>query len=178
MEDLVIPALEKAGVDDRIGRLPPGGEPGAEGQRVPLGDADIEQALRIRFTKGGEPGGHARRGCDGADRRVLSRQRKELLTENGVEGLGGRRPRAHAMVLIRVRLRARITFTFLGVQVHDHAFLFRLGFLQRALDALIVIPVIGTEVGETHILKIIMAVEEPPHEVADAAHHIVKRLTD
>ena len=90
MHHLVVGALEEGRVDGGEGLEAFGGEPGGEGHRVLLGDADIEAALREDFGEPVEPrAGRHRRG-DGDDLVVGAC----LLDQRVGEDLGVARRRA------------------------------------------------------------------------------------
>ena len=97
MHDLVVGALEEGRVDggERLEAF--GGEPGGEGHRMLLGDADIEAALGEDFGEAVEPGARRHGRGDGDDLVVGAR----LLDQRIGEDLGVARRRAGGLRFLR-----------------------------------------------------------------------------
>ena len=90
MHDLVVSALQEGGIDRRERLHPFRGQPGGECHRMLLGDADIEGAIRKRFSENIEAGARRHRRGDGDDALVL----RGFLHQAFAEHLGiGRRIR-------------------------------------------------------------------------------------
>ena len=154
MHDLVVGALQEGRVD-RAERLHPlGRHAGGERHRMLLGDADIEEAIRIFLGELLQPGaGRHRRGdrhdprvgiggCQqalGEDRGVgrRSRRRLGLLAGDDVE-------LRYRVELVARRLGGRIATTLLGNHVQQHrALLVRLA--QVAQDRQQVVHVVAVD---------------------------------
>ena len=74
VDDLVEGALQEGRVERHEGPLAGDGQPGGQGHGVLLGDADVEDALRVALAEGGHAGAGGHAGRDGHDAVVLGRR--------------------------------------------------------------------------------------------------------
>jgi hypothetical protein len=159
-EELVEGAVEERGVhrDDRV--QPARGEPGGRGERVLLGDADVDAALGERLGEGHEPGGAEHRGGDRDDVRAAGAQPDHLLGEHVGPAGGGRAGRQAGLRVERLRavhllglvvLRRRVAAPLLGDRVHHDGPAEVPGAAQRGLERRDVVPVDGAEVLESEV---------------------------
>src|SRR5918998_6257925 len=82
MNDLVVGALEKRRIDTDDGAHPLGGEARGEGDRVLLGNADVEEAIWIDRLEFGERGTGRHRRRDGNDPWIVSRELDHRLCKD------------------------------------------------------------------------------------------------
>ena len=126
---LVERALQEGRVDRRDGLHALGGEPGGEGHRVLLGDADVVEAVRVRLLEAVEAGAIGHRCGDRDDARVLVGELDQRVREDPrVAGRTGRGlahlagldlERRHAVVLERIRLGRRVAVALRGERVQQ-----------------------------------------------------------
>ena len=128
VQHLVEGALQEGRVDGDHRAHPLAGETGGEGHRVLLGDADVEEALRVRGGEGRETGPVGHRGGD-RDQALLAGglAQQRLAEDRGVrwrrrsrdQRAGGRVERADPVVAGRVALGRRVALALLGDHVHE-----------------------------------------------------------
>ena len=129
VDDLVEGALEEGRVDGHHRSQALHRQPGGEGHRMLLGDADIEEAVRIRPGEATQPGSGDHGGGDGDDAAVALRQAYQGVAEN--LGVGGRLRRTiglaaghvegtDAMEDVGVALRRAVAFALLGEDMDQH----------------------------------------------------------
>ena len=162
---LVVGALQKRRIDRRERLVPLRRQPGREGHRVLLGDADVEGALGKAFGKLVDAGARRHRGRDADDpvvvlgfldqrvgehRRIARRSRRRFLLLAGhyVE-------LAHAMVLVARDFRRRIALALLGDDVDEDGprLLVVAHVLQHRKQMLDVVSVDRTNVEEAQFLE-------------------------
>jgi hypothetical protein len=126
---LVVAALQEGGIDRRERLHPVGGEAGGEGDRVLLGDADVEGAVREALAEHVDAGAGGHGGGDGDDLRVAF----GVLDQLG---------REHLLVLRRVRLRLRL------LSGDDVELLHAVQFVGRVLGELPAVSFFGDDVDQ------------------------------
>ena len=91
VEDLVIAALQKGGVDGENRQHPAGGQPGGKGDGVLLRDPHIEKTDREPLSEFRQAGAALHGGGDGTDAQILLRQAAQAVRHRRGEGFGGGR---------------------------------------------------------------------------------------
>ena len=161
-EDLVESAVEEGGVEGHHGVHPGERQPGGEGERVLLGDADVDDPLRHGVGQGLETHGSLHRSGDPDDPLVAARQRHDLLGEDGgpPEALGhDRQPGlgmdlAHGVEAVwNVLLGGGVSAPLLGDDVDDDRFGVLAGPGEGELDGGDVVAVDGSGVLDSQVLE-------------------------
>ena len=172
VDHLVIAALQEGRVDRSEGLVAVAGEPGAEGHRVLLGDADIEGAVRELGPELVQPGtaGHGRRHRDhlgvalgvrdqrlGEDVLIVGRLRRALLLLAGDDVELG-----DAVILVLRGLGRRVALALLRHAVNQHrAFPIAVAHvLQDRQQMLEVVAVDGADIEEAQLFEERAAGEE------------------
>src|SRR5215212_11219148 len=138
MNDLVISALEKRRIDADDGTHPLGGEPGGEGDRMLLGNPDVEEAVGINRLEFGQRGTRWHRRRDGHDPRIIFGELDHRLGKDVlVFGWRWRRSRRHwrrnGVPALAISCRAGEPPSFFGHHVEEYWF-WHQGRLPQSFD--------------------------------------------
>ena len=188
MGQLVEAPLQERGVEGDHRAIPLRSEPRREGDRVLLGDADVEKALRELLGEGGEAGAvrHGR-GHRHDPVILLGELFQGLPEDSGVGGgsplplvhlAGGRVEGAHAVEQRGVRLGRRIPLPLLGQHVDQHRVVEALHVFQGLQQKRDVVAVDGAYVLEAERLEKHPRGEEPLERLLGPLGNLQRALAE
>ena len=175
--DLVDGSREERGVDGEDRAQPTHGHPGRRGDRVLLGDADVDEPAGEALAEGEEAGGVGHGGRDGDQ----LRSGLGLLDHRLGEGGGVRAGLRLADVveaLDRIVLRGRVAAALLRDDVHDDRTVELGRVAQRLLHALDVVAVERAGVADTERLEEGRRLEHLAHRGDEAVEAALELVPD
>jgi hypothetical protein len=186
-EQLVEGPVEEGRVDRHHGVQPGHGETGCGGQRVLLGDAHVERALREPLGERGQPGRVQHRRGDRDDVRALGADAHHLLGE-GIGPVGTRGRRGQPAVGVEdtggvpgvdlVGLGRRVAEALGRDGVHDHGAAEGPRPAQGGLHHLDVVPVDRAEVLQPEVLEHALRRQDVLEALLDRVQRVVQGRTD
>ena len=186
-QQLVEGPVEERRVDGDHGVQTRVGQPRGRGERVLLGDADVDAPLRERLGERREPGGPEHRRRDRDDVLPHSADLDELVGEHAGPADARRRRRqagdrvegGRAVHLLGdVVLRGRIAAALLRDDVHDHRAAEAPGAAQRGLDGGDAVAVDRPEVLDAEVGEQLLRRERVLHPRLDRVQRRVERAAD
>ena len=187
MDDLVVGALQERRIDGRERLVAFGREPGREGDRVLLGDADIEGAIRKHLLENVETRAGRHGGVDGNDALVLPGLFDQAFGEHFGVGrrvglafrlrAGHHVERHHAVILVGRAFRRAVTLALLGHDVDEDRSVFRIAHvLEHRQQVIEIVTVDRPDVIKAELLEQRAAGPERPGIFLGALRLFVDRL--
>jgi hypothetical protein len=195
VDDLIVGALKEGGVDRHHGDFPLPGKPRGEGDRVRLGDSDVEEPCRQGLAEFDQPrpAAHGRR--DRHHVRILLSDFEdggfEHLRVRGKGPFSLAFPRygiecPHAVKTLRVGLRRRVSFSLRGHHVDEDGSLEVPQIQEGPHEIVNVVARDGPDIGEPEFLEEQPGDDEPlgellgpfsePGEQLPVGHRLEQRL--